>query len=491
MASVDELLAKVYAAPPGPGVAAFLDYDGTVISGFSATDFYLHRLRRLEVGPLELVRTLLATARGIRDERQFRAFLDQALEPLRGRSETEMSELGQRLFKHHTASNLHHEVWRLAEAHRQMGHTLVLASSATRFQVEPMAQALDADHVLCTGIEVVDGRLTGAVSGSPLWGEQKARAVVALAQEHDLDLDGSFAYSNGDEDLPFLQTAGNPVAVEPEDGLAREAQARGWPVLRCHTSGGLPGPLDAARTLAFYGGLLSGFGFGAGIGVLRLSRSAGVDIAGGLGADLGLGLAAIDVEVVAGQEHLWSSRPCVFVFNHQSKIDPIIVMKLLRGGFTGVGKAEAKRIPVFGQLFQLAGVAFVERGNIKQAKAALQPAVDKIRDERMSLVIAPEGTRSATPRLGPFKSGAFHIAMQASVPVVPIVMRNAGEVMWRGAQTVRAGRVEVAVLPPVDTRDWRRETVKEHAEEVRQMFVETLERWPGAPAAPVTEASPA
>jgi putative phosphoserine phosphatase/1-acylglycerol-3-phosphate O-acyltransferase len=159
-------------------------------------------------------------------------------------------------------------------------------------------------------------------------------------------------------------------------------------------------------------------------------------------------------------------------------------MKLLRRGFTGVGKAEAKRIPVFGLMFQLAGVAFVERGNTSQARRALEPAVAKIIDDRLSLMIAPEGTRSRTPRLGPFKKGAFHIAMQAGVPIVPVVLRGAGEVMRRGDQTIRAGTVEVVVLPPVDTSSWRSPTVGEHAEQVRGMFERALAAWPGLPSRP-------
>ena len=96
-------------------------------------------------------------------------------------------------------------------------------------------------------------------------------------------------------------------------------------------------------------------------------------------------------------------------------------------------------------------------------------------------MIAPEGTRSATPRLGPFKKGAFHVAMQAEVPIVPIVIRNAGELMWRGSQTLRPGTVEVGVLPPVDTSDWQRETIADHVAEVRGMFLETLANWPTEP----------
>jgi putative phosphoserine phosphatase/1-acylglycerol-3-phosphate O-acyltransferase len=486
MASPAELVARVHTAPRGRGVAACFDYDGTVISGYSAGAFVRHRLRHLDMGPLELGRMLAVVSRGEGEER-FSDLLELSLQAWRGREEDELAELGRQLFKHEIASHLHHEVWRLIEAHRRMGHSIVLASSATRFQVEPMAEAIGADHVICTGIEVRDGRLTGRASGTPTWGPEKARVFRALAAEHEFDLDESFAYSNGAEDVPLLESVGRPAVVEPEGPLAAEAQRRGWPVLRCHSSGGTPGVTDVARTVAMYGGMASAAGVGLGLALVRRSRSGLLDVMGGLGSDVGLTLAGIDVDVVAGAEHLWSARPCVFVFNHQSKLDPVIVMKLVRSGFTSVGKAEAKRVPVLGQLSQLAGVAFVERGNTKQALAALDPAVAKIREERLSLVISPEGTRSPTPRLGSFKKGAFHIAMQAGVPVVPIVIRNAGEVMWRGAQTLRPGRIEVAVLPPVPTHDWTARTVGEHTKAVRDLFVEVLAQWPTDPAPPVPD----
>jgi putative phosphoserine phosphatase/1-acylglycerol-3-phosphate O-acyltransferase len=235
---------------------------------------------------------------------------------------------------------------------------------------------------------------------------------------------------------------------------------------------------------------MGGFALGGAIGALRRSRSTVLDLGGGIGADLGLALARVEVSVVQGREHLWSSRPCVFIFNHQSKLDPIIVMKLLREEFTGVAKKEAKNVPLFGQVFQLAGVAFVDRGNTAQARKALEPAVRKIREDRMSLCIAPEGTRSVTPRLGRFKKGPFHIAMQAEVPMVPIVLRNVGEVMWRGAQMIRPGTVEVAVLPPVDTSEFRVETLAEHVAAVRDEFLDTLAHWPGSAVAQLPAGSP-
>ncbi|MGI8921258.1 MAG: HAD-IB family hydrolase [Solirubrobacteraceae bacterium] len=479
MASVAELVQAIDDAPSGPSVGAFFDYDGTVIDGFSAVAFYRHRLRGMDIGPIELAQTLLAGARGIGGEPDFAAFLNLSLAAWKDKPEEAMVALGEKLFKYEIAGRLHHEVWRLAEAHRAMGHTIVLASSATRFQVDPMARELGADHTLCTPIEVRDGVLTGRAGGAALWGAAKANAVRALAAEHGLELEHSFAYSNGNEDIPFLETAGNPVAVSPDGGLRDEAQQRGWPILRCAGRGAAPGPGELVRTAAFYGGLFAGMSAGLGVGLLRRSRRTLVDVGGEVGVDLGLAAAGIDVRVCSGAEHLWSSRPCVFVFNHQSKLDPIILMKLLRGGFTGVAKKEAANVPGFGQFFRLAGVAFVERGDTSQAKRALAPAVAKVRDEGISLVVAPEGTRSSTPRLGAFKKGAFHIAMQAGVPIVPIVIRNASEVMWRGSQTLHSGVVDVVALAPVSTDGWSASRIADHVADVRQMFVDTLAEWPG------------
>jgi putative phosphoserine phosphatase/1-acylglycerol-3-phosphate O-acyltransferase len=480
MATLDELLDAIAAAPPGPQIAAFFDYDGTVIDGFSASAFYRHRLRHAEIGPLELAKTLLGAARGIDSAEDFEEFLKMALGAWRGRSEEEMGAVGERLFKHEIAGRMHWEAWRLVQAHHSMGHRVVLASSATRFQVEPMARELAVDHVLCTPVEVVDGTMTGRTAGPVLWGEGKARAARALAAEHDLDLDECFAYSNGAEDVPFLEAAGHPVCVDPESALVRVAHERAWPILRCAPRPGTPAPLDVARTVGFYGAMAAAGYAGAAIGLLRRSRKAMVDVTGGVGSDLGLAVAGIDIDIVEGAEHLWSARPCVFVFNHQSKLDTIVVAKLLRSDFTGVAKKEAANVPGFGQFFRLAGVAFIDRSNPAKAREALTPAVEKLRDG-LSLVLAPEGTRSATPRLGPFKKGAFHIAMQAQVPMVPIVLRNVGELMWRGSQVLRPGTIEVCVLPPVDTSDWRRETIVDHVAEVRGMFLDTLKDWPTEP----------
>jgi putative phosphoserine phosphatase/1-acylglycerol-3-phosphate O-acyltransferase len=118
----------------------------------------------------------------------------------------------------------------------------------------------------------------------------------------------------------------------------------------------------------------------------------------------------------------------------------------------------------------LAGTVFIDRENAASAIEAMQPLVDAMRNERKSVVIAPEGTRTVSPKLAPFKKGAFHLAIQAGVPVVPIVIHNAGDVAPKGDFVFRPATVEVDVLPPVDTSDWAAETIEEHVAEIRRMF---------------------
>ena len=104
---------------------------------------------------------------------------------------------------------------------------MVFASSATRFQVEPAARAMGVEHVLVTPVEIENGIATGRPGGPPLWRRGKAEAVRAFAPRHGIDLEASFAYSNGTEDVPFLSTVGRARALNPEPGLARRRRRAG------------------------------------------------------------------------------------------------------------------------------------------------------------------------------------------------------------------------------------------------------------------------
>ncbi|MEJ2888305.1 1-acylglycerol-3-phosphate O-acyltransferase [Actinomycetospora aeridis] len=384
-----------------------------------------------------------------------------------GEDATTLARRARTVLRDDLGAALRPEMWSLVMEHRRAGHHVVLTGHAPRPVLAPVAEDLGADELVATEVAATGEELTGEVAGPVLLDGRGERKAAALGERAV-----AFAYA-GPGAAALLDRAEHPLVV----AVAESGTPVGgpWPVLPTEPRGGaLATPGDVLRTAGFYGALLGAAGTAAAVGLARRSRRQMVDLTCSVTGDVGLALAGIDVEVT-GAEHLWSSRPCVFVFNHQSKIDVALLMKLLRGGFTGVAKAEAASIPLWGAMFRLAGVAFVDRGNTRQAKEALEPAVRKLRDEGWSLAIAPEGTRSPTPRLGRFKKGAFHIALQAGVPMVPIVIHDAGEVMWRGHQTLRGGTVHVDVLPPVDTSSWSVDTLAEHVEDVRDRFVAVLE----------------
>jgi putative phosphoserine phosphatase/1-acylglycerol-3-phosphate O-acyltransferase len=403
------------------------------------------------------------------------ALMEIAAEAGKGRREEALIELGQRLFRERLAGTVYPEARALVKAHQRKGHTVALASSATRFQAAPLASDLGIEHVLCTKIEVVDGRLTGRVDGPVLWGRNKADAVADFAAEAGLKLADSYGYANGDEDVEFLETVGRARPLNPGSGLAKVAAERGWPIHRFEPRG-RPGIVPVVRTAAALGGIATSLGVGVGIGLLNRSRRKAVNIVATVAPEVALGLAGVDLRVT-GEEHLWSDRPAVFVFNHQSSFDVIVISRLLQRDFTAVAKAELAHDPRFAPLAALAGVVYVDRGNRSQSRAALAPVVEKLRSG-ISLAMAPEGTRSATPTPGPFKKGAFHIAVQAEVPVVPVVIRNAGDIMWRASLVARPGTVDVTVLPPVPTVGLGPDEVDDLCERVRQQFVATLADWP-------------
>ncbi|HET7246366.1 MAG TPA: HAD-IB family hydrolase [Streptosporangiaceae bacterium] len=471
--SEQDLIAAVEAGPKGAHIGAFFDFDGTLIDGYSLSAFARHHLRSLQVTPADLGRMLLTGIRGVTSEEDFEQFTVLSMHTWAGRSEDELTELGERLFVQGISGSLYPEGWRLVEAHQRAGHTVVLASSATRFQVEPTARAMGVSHILVSPVEIVNGICTGRPGGPLLWRAGKAAAVREFAHEHGIDLAESYAYSNGDEDVPFLRAAGRSRAINPGRRLAEAARHYGWPVARFGSR--RAGAADIARTVAGLAGMLGGFTAGMVLGAATGSRREAVDLGTTLAGELGSALAGVRLDV-HGAEHL-AARPAVFLFNHQSQLDVLILAKLLRGGFTGVAKKELANSPGFGLMFRLADVAFVDRHDNAQARKALEPAVQKLRNG-ISLVIAPEGTRSATPALGPFKKGAFHVAMQAGVPIVPIVIRNAGELMWRGATTIHAGTVQVAVLPPVTTDGWDADGLDGHIRHVRGQYLAALANWP-------------
>jgi putative phosphoserine phosphatase/1-acylglycerol-3-phosphate O-acyltransferase len=132
-----------------------------------------------------------------------------------------------------------------------------------------------------------------------------------------------------------------------------------------------------------------------------------------------------------------------------------------------------RRHPLFGPFMALAGTDFIDRSDRMKAIEALRPAVEALRSG-LSIAIAPEGTRMPTPRLGRFKKGAFHIAMAAGVPLVPIVIRNALDALPKHGVIVRPTTIEVVVHPPIATTGWTYPDLAAHVAAVERLYAETL-----------------
>ncbi len=468
-------VAEVDASPRGAEVGAFFDLDGTLIAGYSARYLAQDRMRSRDLSVSELMRTVAVAVGAGLGRAGFEDLLKVGAEAWRGRATEDLEEMGERLFRQKIEPLLYPEMRELVRSHQQRGHTVVLSSSATSYQVEPVARFLGIDHVLCNRFTVNDGVLSGDVDTPVLWGPGKANAVQKLAADMDVDLDRSYFYADGDEDLALMHLVGNPRPINPRPKLAAVANRRGWPIVRLRSRGG--GGL--AGTVKIMAGAAAMVPIGA-AGVLsalvKRNKYEIVNVAAERWLDLVFRLNRVELNVT-GRDNLWAQRPAVFIFNHRNNFDPFIVARLVERDFTGVAKKELERDPIIGTFGRLVDVAFVDRANSAAAVASLEPVEDLAR-KGISVIVAPEGTRLDTTEVGPFKKGAFRIAMAAGIPIVPIVIRNAELIASIDASTMNPGTVDVAVLPPVSLEEWTVADLDERIESIRRLYLDTLHDWP-------------
>jgi putative phosphoserine phosphatase/1-acylglycerol-3-phosphate O-acyltransferase len=458
----------------GRSVGAFFDLDGTIIASHSVTDMFVERLKAGQVSLDEFRDLVTLSARYLLKTGDFEDGMAASVANLRGQPESDLVRLGQKVSRERLLGHVFPEIRALLRAHRDRGHTIAIVTSATRYQAQPLAEHLGIEHLLCTELGVTGGRFTGSIRGEPCYGPNKLTAVRAFARRKRITLRRSYFYSNGSEDLPLLEAVGHPVAVNPDRTLRRTAERSGWPVYDFESRGAV-GPLDVARTVTTFGSILPSFAAGLPLRLLGASSRDALNFSLAAWTNLAPVIARLKL-MVEGEEHLWSERPAVFVFNHQSAMDVLIVAKLLRQDIVGIAKKEVQRQPFLGPALTAAGAVFVDRQNVGDPRDALQPALAALREGR-SVAIAPEGTRSRDGRIGEFKRGAFHLARESGVPIVPVVIHNALDALPSGGFVVRPAEVKVTVLPPVPTEGWTARNVAPQTRRIREQFLETLGRW--------------
>ncbi len=465
-------LKEIQNSPEGPQIAALFDFDGTIIAGFSVMAFLREKLTSGDASISDLFEQFTSVLSFGLGRTGFSGLMTATAQMMRGTREQEFVDFGEKVYEKHIAATIYPEARALIDAHRKKGHTVGIISSATRYQVTPAAEDLNIDNVLCTELEVKDGLFTGNIVPPTCFGQGKVLAAEILAAQFECDLNNSFFYSDSDDDLLLLEAVGKPRPLNPNSRLSNIARDKGWPV-RSFTSRGRPGLENLVRTAMTYSTIFPAVMAGLPIWAMTGSRSEAVNFSFSVWADYASALGGLNVRV-KDEVNLWAKRPAIFVFNHQSAADAIILVKLIRRDLASVGKKEIAKIPIIGQLFQYGGVVLIDRVNKEKAIEAMEPLIDVIQYEGKSVAIAPEGTRSVSTKLGKFKKGAFHLAIQAGVPMVPIVIHNALDFMPKGDLFVRPADVDVTVLAPVDTSKWKVGTIDEHVEEVRNMFLHAL-----------------
>lgn len=469
---IDELLQTIYDAGEGPEIAAFFDFDNTLIAGYSVQAVFEEQLRAGEMSLKEFRSHAAAAAKYSLGRINFSGLVSETASAMRGQAEYVMEEFGERVFKKRIAGQIYPEARSILEAHREMGHTIAIVSSATKYQIEPAARELDIDYILCTDLEIEDGIFTGDVIHPTCFGDGKRTAAEDFCEDFKCRLDRSFFYTDSDDDLPLLDVVAHPRVVNPNTNLSRIARRRSWPVYKFE-SRGRPKIQQIARTGAAYALLPTALAATVPIWALTGKKRDALNTALSLWTDYASALAGLSFDI-EGEEHLWSHRPAVFIFNHQSSIDPIIIGKLLKRDVTGIGKKEIANFPIVGAAFRYADIVFIDRTNTEKAIDAMKPVIEAIKKDCLSVTLAPEGTRSPATKLGRFKKGAFHIAMQAGVPIVPIVIHNATDSLPKGRNIPRKAKIYVTVLPPVDTSKWKTSKLEDHIEDVRHQYLEAL-----------------
>jgi 1-acyl-sn-glycerol-3-phosphate acyltransferase len=167
------------------------------------------------------------------------------------------------------------------------------------------------------------------------------------------------------------------------------------------------------------------------------------------GVRLALGLSGIRFKV-AGREHVLLDRAAVYCANHQSNVDPPVLFEALHPRMHIVYKAELNALPLLARAFRLGGFIPIDRRNKESAMRSLEAGAASLRAGN-SFLIFPEGTRSRSADLLPFKKGGFVMAIKAQAPIVPVAIQGGRAAMRKGSRLVWPVTISIRVGEPVET----------------------------------------
>jgi 1-acyl-sn-glycerol-3-phosphate acyltransferase len=187
-----------------------------------------------------------------------------------------------------------------------------------------------------------------------------------------------------------------------------------------------------------------------------------------------LEVSRIKVEV-EGLSNVDPAKPYIYMPNHQSNADIPVLLAFLKVQFRWLAKAELFRVPIFGRAMRGVGYISIDRSNHRSAIKSLHAAAGSIRGGT-SVLIFPEGTRSLDGNIRVFKKGGFILAIDAGVPIVPVILHGTYPIMPKGRLLVRPRKVVMEILKPIETTDYTRKSKDELVEVVRTSICDAFEK---------------
>lgn len=388
--------------------AAIFDLDRTLISGSSSTVFMRHLTEAgiAQIGNNPLIDVAQFTLKAVYDiAGESRLLMQPAKLAVRaavgwnlGDVETACAKAAKEI-----VGMVQPFAGPLIEEHRAEGRLLVLASTSPLAFTTVLADELGFDAVIGTSWAHDGTAYTGELDGPFVWGPAKADAVEQWAEDNDVRLDRSYAYSDSYFDAPLLDLVGHPVAVNPDTRLAATAALKGWPTRHLDKSDGVikfagreiqewTRPLMRPELVAPY-------------------------------ADISF----VDVDKFP------SDGPAIIVFNHRSYFDPTVMGLLFaKAGrnVRGLGKKEVFDVPIIGKLMRGMGGIRVERSS--GSDEPLQAAAAALHGGE-AVMLAPEGTIPRGPAFfDPVlkgRWGAAKLAAETGAPVIPVGLWGT-ELVW-------------------------------------------------------------
>ena len=220
--------------PDPQKIGAFFDIDNTIMRGASIYHLARGLFARKILSATDLANFAFAQGKfltiGSENLADMARITEDALAFVTGRTSEEVTGLSEEIYDEIMADKVWPGTVQLAHTHRAAGHQVWLVSAAPIELASIIATRLGLSGAVATVSEIENGVYTGRLKNPPMHGEQKALAVADLAREHGLDLDHSFAYSDSSNDIPLLNSVGNPTAINPDSTLRNHALIMGWPI---------------------------------------------------------------------------------------------------------------------------------------------------------------------------------------------------------------------------------------------------------------------